>query len=59
MNTNTREHHSRILIGKVHNLEEPSKGFNQNHDFDNFELANQVIDTYLVELNMMESPPQI
>lgn len=50
------KHHERqnqTLIGKVHILEEPSKGFNQDDDFDNFELANQVIDTCLFELNMI------
>ena len=46
------------LNGQVHNLEEPPEGSDQKLDFDNFELAGQVVGACLVELNMLESPQQ-
>jgi hypothetical protein len=42
----------------VHHLEEPAEPINQDHDPHNFELADQVVDACLVELNLLETPSQ-
>ena len=52
------KHHNQTLNGHVHHMEEPFEVHNQDQDSDNFELANQVIDVCLVELNMLETPQQ-
>lgn len=49
---------NRTLSGQVHNLEELHEGSDQEHDPDNFELASEVIDACLVELNMLKSSQQ-
>lgn len=57
------EHHllqqrDQNLNGQVHHLKQPAEPFNQNQDPHNFELADQVVDACLVELNLLETPSQ-
>lgn len=49
------ERQNRNLNSQIHNLEDPS---DLEQDAYNCELADQVIDACLVELNMLESPPE-
>jgi hypothetical protein len=49
---------NRNLNGQVHHLEEPIDLFKQDHDPNNFELADQVVDACLLELNLLDSPSQ-
>ena len=49
---------NRNLNGRVHNLKDPLAESDFEQDAYNYELADQVIDTCLVELNMLEFPPQ-
>jgi hypothetical protein len=44
--------------GQVHHIEEPVEPLHQDHDSHSFELADQVIDACLVELNLCETPSQ-
>jgi hypothetical protein len=45
-------------VAIIHNLEELHEGSDQEHDPDNFELASEVTDDCLVELNMLKSSQQ-
>lgn len=44
--------------GQVRHIEEPVEPFHHDQDPQPFELANQVLDTCLVELNLCETPSQ-
>lgn len=37
-----------------HNLKELQDGFDDKHVLSNFEYANEVLDVYLIELDMLE-----
>ena len=50
------EQHNRNLNGQVHHLEEPSESFMQNENANDLELADQVVNACLVELNLLETP---
>lgn len=52
------ERQNQNLNGQVHNLDEPHEEFDLEQDSYSCELAYQVVDACLVELNMLESPPQ-
>ena len=50
------ETRNRNLNGQVHHLEEPTEPFTQSQNANDFELADQVVDACLVELNLLETP---
>lgn len=50
------EQRNRNLNGQVHHLEEPSESSTHNQNGSEFELADQVVNACLVELNLLEKP---
>lgn len=48
----------RNLSGQVHHLERPAEPFNEDQDPHDFNLADQVVDACLVELNLLETPSE-
>jgi hypothetical protein len=50
------EQRNRNLNGQVHHLEEPTEPFMQSQNANDFELADQVVDACLLELNLLETP---
>ena len=51
------EQRQRNLNGQVHHLEEPSESFSLNPPPNDEETADQIVDACLMELNLLETPP--
>ena len=57
-NTDFYNNATETWVDRVHHVEETTDSFTQDQDLQNFELADQVIDACLVELNLLETPSQ-